>query len=209
MTILTILLGTIILIFLVRALACRTNFNLPRQETILLLKIHVALVGLLILTIGLSFFNIYWRGYGSTTIVLLMTTTSGLILYWFHSQQEISKSLRTVFLVLLIFGVPITELITWDSCARREYSLFYNDNTYRLEQTFKGILAPASLPDLFIKQGLIERKYELRGEYINEDEIKKIEIKNYDNKILSVIFYYSADTVYGLKNPIVINVKTE
>lgn len=100
------------------------------------------------------------------------------------------------------------ENLILDGYSRTAYSLYYDDHRYRLETTFKGILAAAALPDLFVKDGLVERRYRLNGEYLAKDEVDSIEL-NEDGEMVTITFFHSADTSYGLTNPLRVNVNIE
>jgi hypothetical protein len=77
---------------------------------------------------------------------------------------------------------------------------YYNDSKYRLELTFNGIIAAAAPPDLFVKQGLFEKKYKLPGEYLRMDLVDSIKIKDL-SKFIEITFYHR-DTICNPTNPL-------
>jgi hypothetical protein len=89
-------------------------------------------------------------------------------------------------------------------------SLYYNDDTYRLENTDRFIMAHASVPDLFVKKGLFERKYSLENLYpaylLVVNQIKSTAVQELPDHHLKITFTHTADTSKGIKNPLIIDV---
>ena len=65
----------------------------------------------------------------------------------------------------------------------------YSDSKYRLQQTYSGFLAPASLPDLFVKHGLFEyMESRLQVQYFGDSD--SIEINNLGANEIEIKFYH-------------------
>jgi hypothetical protein len=65
----------------------------------------------------------------------------------------------------------------------------YVDNKYRLQQSFKGILAPPSPPDLFVKRGLFEYKQKpLKMDYLGD--CASIKINELTEGKIKIIFQH-------------------
>ena len=65
-------------------------------------------------------------------------------------------------------------------------------------------MARATAPDLFVKKGLIEKRYELKARYIIKEEVDSIRIN--DLRDTYEIKFYHSDTIYEKANPLIVKI---
>ena len=140
---------------------------------------------ILIITIIMSNYNIYWRGYKSTTYLLITTNIVGII-YYITDKKILRKSSNKILLSLFLFlGIAISTLICLESFNNYKSKKYYNNKKYRIENTFNGIISMYRLPNLFVKNGIIEKRYNLKyteneGEVFFKEDINDIKITTTD-----------------------------
>ena len=179
---------------------CKVDFSSKILRIIFIL--HLVFWFLLLMALILSCWNLYFRGYKSTTIIFNFIGWTGLFLYLFHKKETVPKFVHvSTYLFALSIGV-ITIFTTYDLLISNRRDIYYNDSKYRLELTFKGILAIAPPPDLFIKFGILEKRYDLNSKYIPKEKVKNILIQRPTKQIVRIVFFYldtqhtaSTDTV--------------
>ena len=117
-------------------------------------------------------------------------------------------SLFGIFTFIEVWGLILAIQITVESF---EHDLYYNDQRYRVERTFSGLMAPPHFPSLFIKNGLFERKYKMNykeryGRTLEKNEIDSIKIKKFESNSIKVIFYHHSDTIFKRPNPLIFEI---
>ena len=177
---------------------------------------------LLVLLIGLVIlanYNIYLRGYWTTKILIWVFILTSMILFAFEYRPTLNPITRTLygfFFYLPIACIPLCFIpfLGWaivlgiyGYTIGDENDIKYSDNKYRLQQTYKGFMAPASAPDLFVKNGIFEYKEKpLDVRYLGDCD--SIKINDLSNKKIKIIFYHGGHFT-NEKDPIEVNVDLE
>ncbi len=82
------------------------------------------------------------------------------ILYWLMDRDKVLKSvLRATIFCISILMIPLSVLLTYELIGDYQKQLVFDDYTYRLEFTRRGIGEPCILPTLFVKGYLFEQQY--------------------------------------------------
>jgi len=196
-----------------RFLFTHAGIYLPKKVLKIILVINLLLLLMSASTFILANYNIYWRGYRSTSIIIIATGITGLLCFWLYKGNVfmVFPGFRSVLFTILLFAeIVCTVILVWDMHGSYSESLYYNDDTYRLENTDRFIMAHASIPDLFVKKGLFEKKYVLENSYpvyqLSVNQIKSTTIKELPGHQLRITFTHTADTSNGIKNPLIIDV---
>lgn len=108
-------------------------------------------------------------------------------------------------IVLVAFGLAVIH--AYVVCEEYKRLLYYTDKNYRLEKPITFI-NKICLPDLFIKDGLLERKYKLEhgltSDCLSKGEITAVSIVKKDSKTIEISFFHHNDTARAyLPNPVV------
>lgn len=155
---------------------------------------------ILLTTLIMASFNFYWRGFLSTSIILVITCFVTLLYYFYINK--LSHFLGSFISLYLFFLISSTQLIIMYSIVTFNNRVFYDDSNYRIEDTFNGILAHQQLPKLFVKKNLLERKYiEEEGspwKSLNKANYKSVEIKRKEG-YFEVSFIMENDSLFVVK----------
>jgi hypothetical protein len=203
-----ILLLVIALVFIsARYLFSKARIYLPVTAYRILMGIHLFLLLMAISTFILSSYNIYWRGYRSTSFIIIATAITGLLCVWLYKGKPFF-----VFIILVFIQTLFATVVVLDMTDNYKSGLYYNDNKYRLEYSSHFISKFVSLPNLFIKNGFFERRIVLGDKYtppgfdLYVGTIKNVTIKKQTEQQISITFTYAADTAIVKKNTLTIEV---
>jgi hypothetical protein len=206
-----LILGVFLLIALVfigaRYLFANAGIYLPHTLYRILMGIHLCLLLIAISTFILAPFNIYWRGYRSTSIIIIATAITGLLCVWLYKGKPFG-----MFMVLVFVQTLFATVIVFDITYTAKATLFYNDDKYRVEYVQRFMSKFESLPYLFIKKGLFERKIVLNDKYDIGDidlyvgDIKKVVITEKSEQKINITFTYAADTMKVKNNTLTVDV---
>lgn len=211
--ILTILAGLYLSFLLVR----KKKWTLGERQTKKLRIFHVSLLVLLIVLAFMAANNIYLRGYWTTKVLIWMFILTAITLFIFGyrpAQRKAERVYLGIFfyspLTLIplafvpFFGVAMLLSIYGFTIGRTEDTQ-YSDSRYRLQYTYRGFLAAAAPPDLFVKRGLFEYKEKpLPVEYFGHSDSIRIEPLT-ENKIEIRFFHHRQFT--GKESPVRVVVK--
>lgn len=199
LTILLIIIPGLYLLFL---LTRKIKWTFDERRSKMLRIFHFGVLALLILLGFLAKNNFFLRGYWTTKIIIWVFVITAITLFAFGYrplQRKIERFYYGFFFYAPLTLIPlsfipffgIAVLLTiYGFMIGDSSDIKYTDSKYRLQDTYRGFLAHASLPDLFIKSGLLEHKEnQLPANYfggydsikINELELNKIEIDFYHN----------------------------
>jgi hypothetical protein len=188
-----------------RFLFKNAGIYLPAALFRILLGIQFCLLLLSVSTFVLAEYNIYWRGYRSTSFIIIATAITGLLCFWLYKGKSFGP-----FIFIVFVETFIAAIVVFDMDGSYTESLYYNDNKFRLENTDRFIMAHPCLPDLFVKEGLFEKQYKLNRIYppyiLSISQIKKVYITEVDERKVRITFTHSADTINGFKNPLIVDV---
>jgi len=153
----------------------------------IILYIHFISLILFIISIWIDKYDLSFRGHNSTSIIFNLCIFLAMIIYLFDSLKNI---LKKSYFVIIVYGLFVLSFYYFLFFTIDNHNIYYNDKNYRLETTYKGIMAHATLPDLFVKKGLLEKKYSLSGKYLikeNIDSIKVLDLKD----TIEIQFYHN------------------
>lgn len=111
--------------------------------------------------------------------------------YWFVDTKKISTNIARFLLFLFsLITLPLASVLTFELIGDYQNQLIYNDSNYRLEETGRAIMNPCTLPTLFVKFNLYEKKYYFEnGHCLTKSQIKKITIEPLPNDQILVTTY--------------------
>ena len=142
--------------------------------------ITIILILLLIITFWFESNNIFWNGFNSLTKLAIITSISASI-YFIISNRN-----NYIFGTLLVPLIFIT-FITFMYNSSYNNIVLYDTDEFRLEKFSGGFMYRCCpYPTLFIKNGLIEKKYfkhnsDFDFEMISKKDIKTIELNSFQD----------------------------
>ena len=159
--------------------------------------VFVSMVFLFSGLLAIERINYYLVGYRSTSIIYLITTIAGIV-YVLSDRRFILNSFSRIMLnfiaVVFMMGSVFLALEMMDDFEKQ---IIYSDSKFRLEFTNRGPMSPCSLPSLFVKNGILERK----GDLITPDtcvlgvNISEVNINESDTAYL--VNYLLTDNLSG------------
>jgi len=178
---------TILFVFFgLRYLILKNKWCAANNVSKILLIIHLVPLALLLISILLYFYGLSFRGYDSTSIIFISSVGTGIPFYLFRKKEFLGPALNYILIGICTFSVPSFVAFTYYTFATYKDDVYYQDDTYRLQQTFKGIMAPKTFPDLFVKKGIIEKRYISNEEPIDNFQSIQI-IKSHPDSIEIIV----------------------
>lgn len=173
------------------------------------------LLGTHLLFLLLPFLHLSWPGTISIGEVIdlpvslsLQPDLPGLLRYGY-----IKQTITAFFLIPLYVEFVCATILVTDVAESYKKELYYTDDKYRLENTDRFIMAHPSLPALFVKEGLFEKRYNIdtiRSPYrLSIDNIKKIVVKELTGSRLAITFMHTTDTLKGTSGSYTIEVQLD
>lgn len=153
-------------------------------------SITIILILLLFITFWLESNNVFWNGFNSLTKLAIITSISASIYF------VISNKNNYIFGILLVPVIFIT-FITFMYNSSYNNTVLYDTDEFRLEKFSGGFMFRCCpYPTLYIKNGLIEKKYfkynsDFDFEMISKKDINTIELNS---------FQYGYCVKFNLKN---------
>lgn len=191
--------------FGIRIIVLKKDWCVSNKIAWLLLVIHLATIVLLSAVIILYFYDLSFRGYDSSNFIFISCIGSGIPFYLFRKKTFLLPALNYILTGICVFTVPAWLLCLCITISEYKKNISYDNDRYRLETTFKGIMGPKSFPDLFVKKGIIEKKYTIDEESIHDVTSIHIHKKNEDS--IQIIIYHNPDTYEIRPSPYIIMVK--
>lgn len=146
--------------------------------------------GILLSAIILSYYNWYYRGYKTTTFILI--TTAFLFVVNYLTTRFQHKIYQILVEIIIFFTIFSTCFISYVNLSGYNSNCLFSDSKYRIE-SFRFLMSKADyLPDIYIKNGVMERKYSLQ--YLNN---YKFDYNHYLKKE-SITAYSVAQSENGL-----------
>ena len=114
----------------------------------------------------------------------------------------------TIIRILLLVCIPMASFLAVEVAAGYKENLYYSDTKYRLENECHGFMCACGLPTLFIKKGLLEKRYILETDTTDKKgyscftkrDINSISIQKQDSVVM-VSFFLTPDSSRDLSNP--------
>ncbi len=194
----------ILLLFLPSVLLLLTMYSLRKKKPLSKKWVLFFLIGYLFFTLVyfllhfLSDYNYYLRGYRSTSIIFLTMNLFGIIYSLTDRSLVLNKFFKMIVVLYTLITVTVGSCLAMDMIARYRNDFCYSDKKYRLEWEFGGIKSRPSPPVLYVKYGIIERKYRYRQteEWINftKREVNSCEIKDANRFFVRVDYSLNTDT---------------
>ena len=151
---------------------------------------------LLLSSLFMSNFNTYLVGYKTTTFILIATAL--LFAFNYILTEYKNKIVQRIIEFLLFIFIFVSSSIVIISLAGYSSNNFYSTSKYRLEafHFIKG--SRFNLPDLYVKDGILEKRYSLNFKdenqdfgnyYFNKESITNYKITQMDSQI-TVVFQF-------------------
>jgi hypothetical protein len=210
-TAILLLIAAPVFFLLLRFVLIKSKVQVSPAFNKVLFALFLLAIGLFISAIILARYNIYFKGYRSTSFIFLAMSVSGGLFYSFchrHGNIVVGKILSLATAICLSLSGPLAYELAYDYAPQ----LVYNDARYRLEETHRGVNEPCGLPKLFIKSGIFEKRYDLEETgygCISGKEIKSVSIADQPRDSVTVTIYHTVDTSWRLPNPLVRTISHE
>lgn len=165
-----------------------------------ILLIHFLALGLFLLSLILQEYHYSFRGKNSTSILFIVTVFSAVVLY---ILEKFRSRIKLFYFALITWGLTSAAIFWLMAFMHNPDSVYYQDNSVRLERSIDGGMECANLPDLFVYHGLLEKRYHLSGDYVRKDEVDSIRVHQTNHSFI-ITFYCKGDTTRFSKKPQVI-----
>jgi hypothetical protein len=200
--------GCSFITILIRFIFEKRNISISKMHFKWMIIAHLFMFTLFISALILAHFEIYFRGYHSHSYILLLLCLIGTISFWVMPEKEIrSKVLIFSFAIIEFLCLIAIPILTGIFSGTDD--LYFDSSKYRIEATYKGFLAPAQLPDLFIKGLIFEKKFLVKGPYIQKAKITAIKISELTNDSVEVKFYHTDTLRSSISSPLICKIKIE
>lgn len=147
--------------------------------------------GILLSAIILSYYNWYYRGYKTTTFILIATALLFILNYLTTNFQH--KAYQFFVEIIIVLTVFSTCFISYVNLNGYGSNYLFSDSNYRIE-SFRFLMSKADyLPDIYIKKGVMERKYSLQypanykfdySHYIDKESITTYSIEQHEKELI-------------------------
>lgn len=203
MNLLLLLLIIPAMIFGIMKFQTETDKAQPTFCSKLFFTIYLFSIFIFLLTFIGKQYNIYIKGYRSTSILFVLMSVLGII-YWFVDRQRVSKNIFRVCLFgFCVVTISVSSLLTFELIGDYKNQLVYNDSRYRLEETGRWIMNPCTLPTLFVKYNFYEKEYIFPKSYcITKSQIKSVEVKSISTNKVSITYFLTNDIFEDTPNPL-------
>ena len=191
--------------YIIRLLLIENEIKFQYKFFKWILAIHFILLLLLICVFAMSYYNLYFRGYRSHSIIYLLFCLSGIMVYWCFPKSN----WVIISAVLVFFESTTSTALTIEMIYDASYQVYFRSSKYRIENTFKGIMAKATIPDLIKTNFIFEKRYKINGDYIPKSSLDSLKIIELSNDTVVVVFYQKDVTEHDTQNPIAIKVKVD
>ena len=134
----------------------------------------------------MSYFNYHYRGYKTRTIILIITCSTLIISYLITNYENKRNKVFVDF--LLFVSVFITCFLSFINLQGFSDNVWYEDSKYRIENFQYFMTSAEHLPDLYIKEGIFEKRVVLDyGENYHYDYKHHVNINNISTYSISEI----------------------
>ena len=191
------------LLFLIFRFKIESNIRKsPRLERILL-SVYLILIVIFCATVVSKEFNIYIRGYRSTSILFIGCSFLGVV-YWLVDREPVfTKVWRSFLFVATLVSVSAGSLLAFELAGDYKNQLIYNDPSFRLEQTGRWFINPCTLPTLYVKQGFFEKKYKHMTSYcVSKSEISETHFEVLSTSQVQVTYFLNSLSQQDIPNPL-------
>ncbi len=188
-----------------RILILKKEWYVNDKTSWILLSIHLVTIVLLLTVIILRCFDLSFREYDSSSIIFISCIGTGVPFYLFRKKTFLLPILNYILISICCFTVPALILCIYVTIAQYKTDVYYEDNKYRLETSFKGIMGSKRFPDLFIKKGIIEKKYDLNEEPIGN--ITDINITEINSDSVQITIYHIPNIYDTRPSPYIIRIR--
>ncbi|HSC54507.1 MAG TPA: hypothetical protein VLC98_12830 [Phnomibacter sp.] len=199
------------IVFIVGLVGLIKQVRLTFSSTSIIKKFFLFLLVLLIVAAILAKFDIYFRGYWTTRILIWFFILFASLLFAFGDRFILTKPWRLftgfifyfplasiLWFFIVPFMGPVLSITIWGHILGSKDDIFYCDNDIRLQRVFHGALGPAGPPNYFKKSGVLEfDKGLLSVNFYETPDSLKIE-KTKDT--ITVYFYHNRN--YDTINPV-------
>lgn len=179
--------GIPFVLFWTREWIIGSNLNINNIWIKGLTYIHFITLTLFIISLIINSYYLSFRGKNSTSIIFNLAIFSAIFLYLI---DELRPRIKKFYFSLIVYSLGAFSIFYFFTFTLSDNNdTYYNDNNYRLERTFNGIMGRAKAPDLFVKKGIFEKQYKLDEEYISKDLVDSIIINDLSSSY-EVAFYH-------------------
>lgn len=99
---------------------------------------------------------------------------TGIPFYLFRNKTFLPKFLNPILSIICAFTVPTFLIFLYFILTIHKENVYYEDSNYRLEERYS--FTTKKTPILYVKNGILEKKYNVNKLAIDRDKIKHIKI---------------------------------
>ncbi|MBC7449990.1 MAG: hypothetical protein H7259_00720 [Cytophagales bacterium] len=173
--------GILFVLYFSRYFILKRGYTISDKNAWINLSVHLLTLAVLIACVILSFYDLVFRGYNSTSIIYILMVGTGIPFYLFRSKTFLPGFLNVLLSIFCAITVPLFVWCTFVIITDDKEDVFYEDDTYRLENTYNGPLGAKTFPDLFVKNKITEKKYTIEHHPIDKKQITSINIHKLDS----------------------------
>lgn len=160
--------------FLPRFFIEKNRFYVSEIVAWVLLTPHLFVLSVFIVCSMLALIEMSFYGYNSTKIIFVTMIGSGIPFYLFRNKSFLPEFLNTFLSILYAFAVPAFLIYLYSILTIHKENVYYEDSKYRLEDRYS--FTSNKIPILYVKNGILEKKYNVNKLAIDRDKIKHIKI---------------------------------
>jgi hypothetical protein len=139
-----------------------------------LLTLHLFVLSAFIMCSILALIDLSFYGYNSTKMIFVTMIGTGIPFYLFRNKTFLPKFLNTFLSILCAFTVPAFLIYLYFILTIHKENVYYEDSKYRLEERYS--FTSKKIPILYVKNGILEKKYSVNKLAVDRDKIKHIKI---------------------------------
>lgn len=172
------------------------NESNPSAFQKVFLGIYLVLLCLFLLIIIAAQYNRYLSGFRSATIFILVLTFWGIV-YWLIDRRKVFTNVfRTLLFCFAVLMIAVSPFFILRVLGDAENELIYNDKSYRLESVI-GFMSPCLLPNLYVKNGIIEKRLNPIDSMIYPCFVKKdishVKTETINDNKVAFTYFFSAE----------------
>jgi len=192
-------------VFVIGLFGLIKKLYLPAKTSLVIKRFFIFLCLIVLATFILSLFNVYFRGYWTTKILIWSFILTASLLYSFGNRQILTKPWQ--IFTAAIFYFPLVSLLLmvipsflgtifsyalWVRLTGDPKAIYYNDNEIRIQKVCTDCdMGFQGLPRYFKKEGLFELD---KGELDNGNNLfdNRIKVEKTKDSIIVLLYYLNS-----------------
>ncbi len=140
-----------------------------------LVTLHLFVLSVFIICYFLGLFGMSFYGYNSTKTIFVTMIGTGIPFYLFRNKNFLPRFLNNFLSILSAVTIPVFLILLNFILTIHKANVYYEDSKYRLEERYS--FNDKNFHILYVKNGILEKKYIINELAVDRDKIKHIKIK--------------------------------